>query len=67
MKGFLEKFKSIEEVRTTRHSDGSEEKKTTRIMGEKAHSVIEKIDSKGQMETEEIFENFDESCLALFY
>ena len=62
----LKIFKSVEEVRTTRNSDGSEEKKIIRIIGDKAHSIIEKKDSKGQMETEEIFENFDESNFALF-
>lgn len=43
-----------------RNSEGQEEKTVTRIIGDKAHSVIEKKANNQVQETEEIFHNFDE-------
>ncbi|CAF0749398.1 unnamed protein product [Brachionus calyciflorus] len=57
---------SIEEVKTIRNSDGHEETTVTRIIGDKAHSLIEKKTKKGVEETEEVFQNFDENDLSDF-
>jgi hypothetical protein len=52
-------IKSIEEIKTTRNSDGKEVKTVTRIIGDKSHSVIEKKNKNVIEETEEFFQNFD--------
>lgn len=57
---------SIEETKTVRNSDGQEEKTVTRIIGDKAHSVIEKKVNNQLQETEEIFHNFDEDKIDEF-
>ena len=54
-------MKSVEEIRTVRNSDGKEEKTVTRIINDKKHSVIEKKQNDVVQETEELFENFNES------
>lgn len=52
-------MKSVEEIKTEKSSDGAERTTTTRIIGDKSHTLVEKK-VKGQVqETEEFFENFD--------
>lgn len=52
---------------TTRDSNGKEETRVTRIIGDKSHSLIERKEADGVKETEEIFNNFDESMYIYFY
>jgi hypothetical protein len=54
---------SIKEVSLTNDSYGNREKIITRIIGEKKHCVSERSDSRGYLEIEERFENFDEGYL----
>lgn len=51
-------FKTIEEIKNIRNSDGTKEKTITRIIGDQVHTVVEKNSNSGK-ETEEYFNNFD--------
>jgi len=54
------KKKSIEEIQTQRDSSGREKTTVTRIIGDKAHTVVEKKSPSGSVEeTEEFYKNFD--------
>ena len=48
-------------MKTLKYSNGREERIVTRIIGDKRHTVIEKKLNKNVEETEEFFQNFDES------
>jgi hypothetical protein len=50
----------IKEVCLTKDSYGNSEKITTRIIGDKIHSIRETTDFQGYLELEERCENFDE-------
>ena len=52
-------FKTIEEIKTERSSDGVERKTITRIIGDKSHTLVEKKSNGQVQETEEFYNNFD--------
>ncbi len=57
----------IKEVCLTKDSYGNSEKITTRIIGDKVHSIRETTDFQGYLELEERCENFDEGFLYISY